>query len=152
MVPLLKIDYSFSCNRFHHGPYRLSYLMRKSLSRDPLDPILWPLHFEAMDRRVAITLRVTRHCLNRLPADQVLLGLTDWMSARGWSKRSCHASLSSQHLCLVSFFFSSSTSPTRNDRCFSCLKIKINLLPRRLDPVDCDLIQFLYIWEMCIPE
>lgn len=64
--------------RFHHGPYRLSYLMRHSLARDPLDPILAAGHFDAMDRRVAITLRVIRHCLSRLEADQVLEGLAEW--------------------------------------------------------------------------
>lgn len=64
--------------RFHHGPYRLSHLMRKSLARDPLNPILAEGHFDAMDRRVAITLRVIRHCLSRLEADKVLDGLDDW--------------------------------------------------------------------------
>ncbi|XP_045035916.1 extracellular serine/threonine protein CG31145 [Daphnia magna] len=64
--------------RFHHGPFRLSTLMRKSLARDPLDPILAAGHFVAMDRRVAITLRVIRHCLSRNEADQVIVGLADW--------------------------------------------------------------------------
>jgi hypothetical protein len=64
--------------RFHHGPLRLSSLMRKSLARDPLDPILAAGHFDAMDRRVAITLRVIRHCLSRHEADQVIVGFADW--------------------------------------------------------------------------
>lgn len=64
--------------RFHHGPFRLSSLMRKSLAHDPLDPILAAGHFDAMDRRVAITLRVIRHCLSRHEADQVIVGLADW--------------------------------------------------------------------------
>ena len=64
-----------SISRFHHGPFRLSQLMRQSLSRDPLDPILAAGHYEAMDRRVAITLRVIRHCLSRYEPDQVLIGL-----------------------------------------------------------------------------
>ena len=64
--------------RFQQGPYRLSYLMRKSLSHDPLDPILWAPHFAAMDRRVAITLRVIRHCIARSDPDQVLVGLSEW--------------------------------------------------------------------------
>lgn len=57
--------------------------MRQSLSRDPLDsinPILAPGHFEAMDRRVAITLRVIRHCLSRYEPDQVLIGLNELKS------------------------------------------------------------------------
>jgi len=61
---------------FHHGPQRLSSLMRQSLKRDPLDalnPILLDAHYDAMDRRVAIILRVIRHCLSRFPADQVLV-------------------------------------------------------------------------------
>ena len=52
--------------------------MRKSLARDPLDPILAAGHFDAMDRRVAITLRVIRHCLSRIKADYVLDGLSEW--------------------------------------------------------------------------
>jgi len=74
--------------RFHHGPHRLSYLMRKSLAGDPLNannPILTAAHLEAMDRRVAIVLRVIRHCLKKYPDDQVLVGLTEWKSSRGRS-------------------------------------------------------------------
>lgn len=65
--------------RFHQGPQRLSQLMRQSLSRDPLDPVLWEPHLKALDRRVAVILRVVRHCLTQLPADQVLVGLTPWL-------------------------------------------------------------------------
>lgn len=57
--------------------------MKESLAKDPLDPILAPGHFEAMDRRVAIVLRVIRHCLSRFSADQVLVGLTEWQSSDG---------------------------------------------------------------------
>lgn len=74
--------------RFHHGPHRLSYLMRKSLTGDPLNahnPILTAAHLEAMDRRIAIVLRVIRHCLRKFSDDQVLVGLAEWKSSRGRS-------------------------------------------------------------------
>ena len=69
--------------RFHHGPLRLSELMKRSLSRDPLDPVLTSGHLEALDRRVAIVLRVVRHCLNKYEADQVLVGLAEWQASNG---------------------------------------------------------------------
>ena len=74
--------------RFHHGPHRLSYLMQKSLAGDPLNahnPILTAAHLEAMDRRVAIVLRVIRHCLTKFSDDQVLVGLAEWKNNRGRS-------------------------------------------------------------------
>jgi len=74
--------------RFQQGPLRLSYLMRKSLAQDPLNalnPILPPQQLEAMDRRVAIVLKVIRNCLSKFADSQVLIGLDEWKVSRGRS-------------------------------------------------------------------
>ena len=78
----------FWCCRFQQGPLRLSYLMRKSLAQDPLNalnPILPPQQLEAMDRRVAIVLKVIRNCLSKFADSQVLIGLDEWKVSRGRS-------------------------------------------------------------------
>lgn len=49
--------------RFHNGPIKLSEALRKSLSKDPVAPILWEPHLEALDRRIEIILRGIRDCL-----------------------------------------------------------------------------------------
>lgn len=56
------IIYSF---RYHNGPVKLSAALRKSLAKDPLAPILWEPHLEALDRRVEIMLRGVRDCLSK---------------------------------------------------------------------------------------
>jgi len=48
---------------FHNGPKQLSQLMRESMSKDPIAPILWEPHLEALDRRVAIILKGIRDCV-----------------------------------------------------------------------------------------
>ncbi|XP_059471981.1 extracellular serine/threonine protein CG31145 [Neocloeon triangulifer] len=50
--------------RFHNGPKKLSELMRESMSRDPLSPILWEPHLKALDRRVQIILLSIRDCIS----------------------------------------------------------------------------------------
>ncbi|XP_063875211.1 extracellular serine/threonine protein CG31145-like [Scylla paramamosain] len=49
--------------RFHTGPERLSSAMLTSMASDPLQPVLWPPHLAALDRRLNIVLQVTRRCL-----------------------------------------------------------------------------------------
>lgn len=63
----------FSLNSIHNGPKPLSQLVRESLANDPISPILWEPHLEALDRRLAIVLQAVRDCINRKPIDQVLL-------------------------------------------------------------------------------
>ncbi|XP_008197278.2 extracellular serine/threonine protein CG31145 isoform X2 [Tribolium castaneum] len=50
--------------KFHNGP-KLSEAMRESLGRDPVAPVLWEPHLEALDRRVEIILRGIRDCLQK---------------------------------------------------------------------------------------
>ncbi|XP_046734431.1 extracellular serine/threonine protein CG31145 [Diprion similis] len=50
---------------YHNGPIRLSAAMRKSMSVDPVAPILWEPHFAALDRRVGIILQGVRDCVDK---------------------------------------------------------------------------------------
>lgn len=47
----------------HHNSVPLSSLMRCSLSRDSLSPILLEKHLRALDRRLEIVLRCIKDCL-----------------------------------------------------------------------------------------
>ncbi|CAG9864003.1 unnamed protein product [Phyllotreta striolata] len=51
--------------KFHNGQTKLSEAMRISMSSDPISPILWEPHYEALDRRVEIVLRTIRDCLQK---------------------------------------------------------------------------------------
>jgi hypothetical protein len=50
---------------FHNGPTKLGEAMRQSLAKDPVGPVLWEPHLEALDRRVEIILRGIRDCLQK---------------------------------------------------------------------------------------
>lgn len=49
---------------FHNGPKPLSQIMRESLSKDPIAPVLAEQHLIALDRRVQIILEELRRCVN----------------------------------------------------------------------------------------
>lgn len=49
--------------RFHNGPTKLSKAMEEAMTGDPVAPVLWRPHLDALDRRVDIVLRSVRHCL-----------------------------------------------------------------------------------------
>lgn len=59
--------------RFHRGPKLLSQLMRESMSSDPVQPVLWEPHLEALDRRVGIILKGVRDCINKNTVDDVVI-------------------------------------------------------------------------------
>lgn len=44
--------------------------MRESMQRDPVNPILWEPHFEALDRRVGIILQGIRDCIKKNPPEE----------------------------------------------------------------------------------
>ncbi|XP_033150129.1 extracellular serine/threonine protein CG31145 [Drosophila busckii] len=52
---------------FHNGPKALSQQLRESLSHDPISPVLWSPHLEALDRRIGIILQSIRDCIKRNP-------------------------------------------------------------------------------------
>ncbi len=53
--------------------YRLSDVMRESLSRDPLTPVLTEDHLQALDRRLAQVLRAVGACVKKLGQTRVLI-------------------------------------------------------------------------------
>lgn len=57
---------------FNDGEHHLSELMRTSLERDPVDPVVSELHFIALDRRVGIILQTIRDCLARKSTEEVI--------------------------------------------------------------------------------
>ncbi|XP_053325937.1 extracellular serine/threonine protein kinase FAM20C-like [Spea bombifrons] len=59
-------------------PYRLSDVMRESLSSDPLTPILTEPHLAALDRRLGITLGIIKQCLRKEGYQRVMHD--DWTS------------------------------------------------------------------------
>ncbi|XP_061823486.1 pseudokinase FAM20A [Nerophis lumbriciformis] len=52
--------------------FRLSDVMRESLQKDPLQPILAEAHLSALDRRLHKLLKVVQRCVRRLGKDQVI--------------------------------------------------------------------------------
>lgn len=52
--------------------YRLSDVMRESLEKDALQPILTEPHLLALDRRLQKVLRVVQRCIRRLGKDKVV--------------------------------------------------------------------------------
>uniref|UniRef100_B3P8G9 GG12419 n=1 Tax=Drosophila erecta TaxID=7220 RepID=B3P8G9_DROER len=56
---------------FHNGPKPLSQLMSESLSQDPVSPVLWQPHLDALDRRTGIILQSIRDCIKRNPPGDV---------------------------------------------------------------------------------
>ncbi|XP_041449527.1 extracellular serine/threonine protein CG31145 [Drosophila obscura] len=56
---------------FHNGPKTLSQLMSDSLSNDPVNPVLWQPHLDALDRRTGIILQSIRDCIKRNPPGEV---------------------------------------------------------------------------------
>ncbi|CAG7834153.1 unnamed protein product [Allacma fusca] len=51
--------------KFHIGPIKLSAALRKSLRKDPLNPILWETHLSALDRRLNLILKHVRQCVTQ---------------------------------------------------------------------------------------
>jgi hypothetical protein len=49
---------------YHSGPVLLSAALNRSLSSDPIKPVLINQHLEAVDRRVGLVLQVVSECLD----------------------------------------------------------------------------------------
>lgn len=47
--------------------------MRESMANDPIAPILWEPHLEAVDRRLKTVLHAVRDCVNRNSAKNVFI-------------------------------------------------------------------------------
>ncbi|XP_052121969.1 extracellular serine/threonine protein CG31145, partial [Frankliniella occidentalis] len=59
--------------RFHNGPKPLSELMRESMAKDPVTPVLWEPHHVALDRRVKIILESVRDCVSKTGAQEAVV-------------------------------------------------------------------------------
>ncbi|XP_070170623.1 uncharacterized protein [Polyergus mexicanus] len=59
--------------RFHNGPIRLSAAIRQSMARDPVAPVLWEPHLNALDRRIGIVLQAVRDCIARENSSQQVI-------------------------------------------------------------------------------
>ncbi|EFN69593.1 Dentin matrix protein 4 [Camponotus floridanus] len=59
--------------RFHNGPIRLSAAMRQSMAKDPVAPVLWEPHLNALDRRIGIVLQAVRDCIARENSSQQVI-------------------------------------------------------------------------------
>ncbi|XP_031624731.1 extracellular serine/threonine protein CG31145-like [Contarinia nasturtii] len=57
----------------HNSSVPLSERMRKSMEEDPLSPILWEPHLEALDRRLMIILQAVRGCLSKSSQEKVII-------------------------------------------------------------------------------
>lgn len=44
--------------------------MRESMHSDPIAPVLWEPHLQALDRRVVIILQGIRDCLKKVDSDE----------------------------------------------------------------------------------
>lgn len=64
--------YYFVCS-FHAGPKPLSSVMRDSLGKDPIAPVLWEPHLNALDRRVDIILKGVRDCIRKNSIEDVVI-------------------------------------------------------------------------------
>lgn len=47
--------------------------MRETLATDPVAPVLWEPHLEALDRRVSIILQGIRDCIKKNTIDDVVI-------------------------------------------------------------------------------
>nr|KAI8765335.1 extracellular serine/threonine protein kinase FAM20C-like isoform X1 [Biomphalaria glabrata] len=51
--------------KLYNGPDSLSHVLQESLKADPLAPILWERHLDALDRRVGLIIKVISECITR---------------------------------------------------------------------------------------
>lgn len=65
MYTVLVLYHIFLLFSYHNGPVKLSKAMRRSMAKDPVAPVLWEPHLEALDRRVEIILKGIRDCLQK---------------------------------------------------------------------------------------
>jgi len=65
---------------YHSGPTSLAAALNKSLSSDPIKPVLTDQHLEAVDRRVGLVLQVVRECLDTFNHEDVIFVKDDLYS------------------------------------------------------------------------
>uniref|UniRef100_A0A672KTB8 FAM20A golgi associated secretory pathway pseudokinase n=2 Tax=Sinocyclocheilus grahami TaxID=75366 RepID=A0A672KTB8_SINGR len=70
---MIKRSTLFRLKLLAKSEYRLSDVMRESLSRDPLSPVLTEDHLQALDRRLGHVLRTVGKCVKKLGEPQVVI-------------------------------------------------------------------------------
>lgn len=65
---------------YHNGAKSLSTAMREAMAVDPIAPVLWEPHLDALDRRVLIILQAVRDCVDKNNPGDVLMEDTDAFS------------------------------------------------------------------------
>lgn len=53
----------------------MSKALKNSLSKDPLSPIIWQPHLEAIDRRIEKILFEIRKCVEKHPINDVIISV-----------------------------------------------------------------------------
>ncbi|XP_026079011.1 pseudokinase FAM20A [Carassius auratus] len=76
---MIKRSTLFRLKLLAKSEYRLSDVMRESLSRDPLSPVLTEDHLQALDRRLGHVLRTVGKCAKKLGEPQVVI--TDFVES-----------------------------------------------------------------------
>uniref|UniRef100_A0A672LSM4 FAM20 C-terminal domain-containing protein n=1 Tax=Sinocyclocheilus grahami TaxID=75366 RepID=A0A672LSM4_SINGR len=76
---MIKRSTLFRLKLLAQSEYRLSDVMRASLSRDPLTPVLTEDHLQALDRRLGQVLRTLGKCVKKLGEPQVVI--TDFVES-----------------------------------------------------------------------
>uniref|UniRef100_A0A671P948 Pseudokinase FAM20A-like n=1 Tax=Sinocyclocheilus anshuiensis TaxID=1608454 RepID=A0A671P948_9TELE len=76
---MIKRSTLFRLKLLAQSEYRLSDVMRASLSRDPLTPVLTEDHLQALDRRLGQVLRTVGKCVKKLGEPQVVI--TDFIKS-----------------------------------------------------------------------
>lgn len=72
-IIFISIKLNSSECRFQTGPKPLSVVMRESLAKDPIAPVLWEPHLVALDRRVDLILKGVRDCIQKNSIDDVVI-------------------------------------------------------------------------------
>lgn len=62
---------------YHTGPTSLGAALNKSLSSDPINPVLTNQHLDAVDRRVGLVLQVVRECLDASDVEDDVIFIRD---------------------------------------------------------------------------
>lgn len=70
---ILIVRFTLKQCRFQRGPKPLSEIMRESLAKDPIAPVLWEPHLIALDRRVDLILKGVRDCIQKNSIEDVVI-------------------------------------------------------------------------------
>lgn len=70
---LIRYSTFLKLTKLYMGPDKMSDLMRESMSMDNINPVLTDAHLDALDRRIAKTIRVIHDCIEQSPYMDVIV-------------------------------------------------------------------------------